>query len=497
MECLGANSRLGQGQVYLGDARQARNKRLRGFLVYSKKLRNTQSMALRITGLRIVLATLLVFAATGGVVVWDAYQKIDRYREQAQRVADLRKQRVKISTRPANVPGYWSRLPGVEPDIFQEVTEVEFPSTMVVSDFTLRPLAGMTELETLRCPNSTITDEGAKLLHDLPKLVSLELTSSKLTDAIAESIAKRSTLKHLTLKGSEIGDASVKAIAALPHLESLALQGSRIDDQGLASLAKLSSLKRLSLSGTYSDEGLEKLAGCGQLEWLELFALGATDRTLRALQSLPHLQTLMIAEGAYTDDAVLALKNRPQMELFSCQGASIAATPAKQQALEMPPFAIRFQWDTPDPDRFYEFGGFADEINLVVGSEWTGEDWDIAYGAAFKDVTDVNINSPRVHDRGIARLVRFGKKLQSLTIGDAAITPAVTDYLARMPMQWLSLSGAKIDDSWAPALEQLTNVKRLELVNTRVSPEIVEKLKAAGVKVIARSKKQSSPQEAE
>jgi hypothetical protein len=218
---------------------------------------------------------------------------------------------------------------------------------------------------------------------------------------------------------------------------------------------------------------------------------------LRALRTLPHLESLSIAEGAYTDDAVLALKTWPQLKHFGCQGASIAATPKKWELLLAAPFKVSPDYDTPDPEKFYELGGFVEEINMVVGTEWTGEDWDIAHGGAFKDVTDVNIVSPRVHDRGVARLVRLGSKLQSLTIGDAAITPAVADYLARMRMQWLSIKSAQIDDSWVPALSQLTNVSRLELVNTKVSAEGLEKLKEAGVKVVTRSKKQTAQQDSE
>ncbi|HEV8214187.1 MAG TPA: hypothetical protein VGP95_00085, partial [Gemmatimonadaceae bacterium] len=144
----------------------------------------------------------------------------------------------------------------------------------------------------------------------------------QMTDDILADIARLDGVVGLYLNGSRgVTDDGLRLLGQLPRLKRLALGGTSITDRGLEALRHLPALENLSLAGTaITDAGARELAHCHALERLDLGWTRTGDGAIRALagaRSLTHLTTGV----AVTDAGIPLLHEIPTFK--SWQGGDV------------------------------------------------------------------------------------------------------------------------------------------------------------------------------
>jgi uncharacterized membrane protein len=100
-------------------------------------------------------------------------------------------------------------------------------------------------------------------------MVWLDLSRTGVSDQGLKVLAEMPNLEHLDLRGTSVGDEGLRALAGLDRLETLGLYGTQVTDAGLVAIEALPSLRRLHLGGTAvteaGREGLRETRGELQL----------------------------------------------------------------------------------------------------------------------------------------------------------------------------------------------------------------------------------------
>ena len=142
-------------------------------------------------------------------------------------------------------------------------------STTKVDDGALIHLQGLTELRELNLFNvgefltgKRVTDEGLKLLKGLTKLQVLLIPNSSVTSKGMEYLKGMTDLRELNLFCTRVGDEGLAHLKGLTHLQRrLTLAGAKFTDDGLAALSKkIEELSDLDISfSALTDKGLKHL----------------------------------------------------------------------------------------------------------------------------------------------------------------------------------------------------------------------------------------------
>ena len=119
-----------------------------------------------------------------------------------------------------------------------------------LTDAGLAPLLAWGDsISLLNAGNGPLTDEGMKVIGQLPRLGVLDLSGTRVTDAGVERLAGKPTLYQLALPGTGVTDAGLTQLPAFVGLRQLFLRGCRhITDEGLAHLRPLTGLHSLELT---------------------------------------------------------------------------------------------------------------------------------------------------------------------------------------------------------------------------------------------------------
>jgi thiol-disulfide isomerase/thioredoxin/Leucine-rich repeat (LRR) protein len=147
-----------------------------------------------------------------------------------------------------------------------------------------------------------VGDETLKVLAGLPALETIRLRDSKVTGAGLAVLGPLKSLSHLGLAGTKIGDAGLASLNQLPALVSLDLgvynTGAGVTDEGLKTIGEMVQLKRLNLSGNkITDAGLVHLQKLARLDNLALDNTGITEAGLANLEPLQALENLRLYTG--------------------------------------------------------------------------------------------------------------------------------------------------------------------------------------------------------
>ena len=217
----------------------------------------------------------------------------------------------------------------------ENVTGLGLGGSPMLTDPGVGHLAEMPRLQQLELSGCAITDAALETIAELPSLERLELAWTRVSDAGVGRLARCARLARLNLGGTRTGDGAIMALAGMPltHFRS----GSGVTDAGLPGLHEFPTFKiwqgkpasvallspdaepnMLALRGTFTDRGMQHLAGLDGL-----FGLNIDDRHVRvtadglaALVTLPHLGFL-----AYdaTDDAMPYIAAMPRLRFLMCQ----------------------------------------------------------------------------------------------------------------------------------------------------------------------------------
>jgi Leucine-rich repeat (LRR) protein len=292
-----------------------------------------------------------------------------------------------------------------------------------VSDRGLKHLRGMQSLIGLTLPRE-ITDEGMRIVADLPKLNGLTYDGSGVTHVGIAYLAKVSNLQSLSLSGDEITNQAMHEVARLHKLTVLWLGDCPVGDEGLAALAPLKSLEFLLIDRTeISDEGLRHLAQFPRLTNLTLHDLAGDPngiscglKHLQALTQLTSLDVGSLSRGAAplvdSDlEHVVVLKNLRELDLGSFPVTDAGA----ERLLELPGLT---------------------RLTLDISYVPRLTDHALAFFARMNKLTGLTVGG-KFTDRGLEEL-GHSSSLRTITIAsDSLSAPALAELRKRMTVQVL------------------------------------------------------------
>jgi thiol-disulfide isomerase/thioredoxin/Leucine-rich repeat (LRR) protein len=237
-----------------------------------------------------------------------------------------------------------------------------------ITDAGMKNLSGLTKLRFVELgafhvnrEGFGVGDETLKVLAGLPALETIRLRDTKVTGAGLAALAALKSLGHLNLSGTRIGDAGLANLKQLPSLVSLGLgvynTGADITDEGLKTIGEIVNLKSLDLAGNkITDAGLIHLRNLTRLENLGLDNTGITEAGLANLEPLQALEDLRLYTGhrvtdvgaahlaklkslrrltdnlTVTDVGVALLASLPRLETLSLSDSTITIDGARQIA---------------------------------------------------------------------------------------------------------------------------------------------------------------------
>lgn len=169
-------------------------------------------------------------------------------------------------------------------------------------------------------------------LEAMPRLTHLRIYGGWFDLARMASIAKLKTLEHLNF-GLEIvlDDDSMEQIAQLPLLNYVDINASVVTDKGLRALNGLNHLEILTIPCLATDDGLQSLSKLPSLRLLQIASPNITKKGLSALtKATPSLQRLNHFEYRAPDPALGQTRLEPPANHVGARVATIAEHPANQ-----------------------------------------------------------------------------------------------------------------------------------------------------------------------
>jgi Leucine-rich repeat (LRR) protein len=273
------------------------------------------------------------------------------------------------------------------------------------------------------------TDNDLARVVEIKGLKRLDLSFTYVTDRGIELLPQLKDLEELTLDTAEfLTDAAMAHLRANKRLHKLVIRGVDITDVGLPYIAELTALKSLDLSHSMlNDVGLESLPALTELEDLDLGATRITGINLNFLKLLPKLKKL-------------------NLKGIQRRNGGVCWTPT---IIDL------------DLDTISMLSGL-EELNLGVG---------ISLGRVGRPAGEGNCRLTggiQITDLGVSKLAKL-KKLRSLEVSGARITPAGLKALEGLPLERLSLwNCTALDDSAAAVLATMPQLTNLDLSYTSV-----------------------------
>jgi Leucine-rich repeat (LRR) protein len=283
------------------------------------------------------------------------------------------------------------------------------------------------------------TDSDVARVAQIKGLKRLDLSFTYVTDHGIEVLPQLKELEELTLDTAEfLTDAAMSHLRANRRLRKLVIRGVDITDVGLPYIAELTGLKSLDLSHSMlNDVGLESLPALTALEELDLGATRITGLNLNFLKLLPKLRKL-------------------NLNGIQRRNGGVCWTPT---IIDL------------DLDTISMLAGL-EELNLGIG---------ISMGRVGRPAGEGNCRLTggiQITDLGLSKLGKL-KRLRSLDISGARLTPAGLKVLEALPLERLSLwNCTALDDSAAPILARIPQLTHLDLSYTSIGDPTLKQLAA-------------------
>jgi len=188
-----------------------------------------------------------------------------------------------------------------------EVQDLTLSETSITNEG-LRLLEDFKHVEVLRLTGTHVSDDGLCWLKHLHSLEELWLCN---TDVSGRGLThlKNTRLTLLGLNPAPVDDEGLSGLAELTHLEWLNLVGTRITGSGFASLRHLTSLKSLFLEHTrLEDSSLRHIADLSGLRLLDLADTLISDGALPHLSKMTQLHELHLGNTRLSKKGYTALR---------------------------------------------------------------------------------------------------------------------------------------------------------------------------------------------
>ena len=310
-----------------------------------------------------------------------------------------------------------------------------------VSDAKLAELASLTEgLETVTdidAAGSQISGAGLANLSKLPALNTLNLSSTLVSDEGMQHLTRVPGLESLSLNGTKISDDGLAVLTGCTNLKKLEIKGCHLTPNGFAAIGKMPVLEEINLDNTagINDITFDLICNASTLKRLHMnYVGGITDNGMRSLSKLEVLEELHANECPITCEML-------------AQVAKSGLKNLKQLAVNRCPITL----------------AGAKAINMC------------------KSLEHLNVGNLPMDDKGLVILTQGLTKLKVLHLnGCNAITGSgFTAIKAANDLEILTLRETSVVDQGLILLKGHKHLRRLELVNTKVSEVAVQALRKA------------------
>lgn len=354
------------------------------------------------------------------------------------------------------------------------------PSLRVIS---LSPISG---------PNS-YTDEGIKHLAKLPNLENLFLLDNpKITNAGMAYLKNSKSLKKLNLRRTRVDDDGVKHLKEIRTLESLELPDEKITDRGLEYVSELTNLKSLSIplphynnpnnyTIYYTDKGLRHLTRLKHLEDLNIAGIGVNDAGMEHLATMTQLKKLTLYGVPITNQGLSKLNRLISLQHLHLQGSKLTLSGLNQLHNLKKLRELRLSPIQRD-EHTLDISGMASLEKLTLtGSKISAvRDEDLACLSGLKTLKWIQIgghpNNRLISDVGVAHLAGL-PRLERLSLGAKLTDEGLKQIGTMKTLKDLYLHGS-FTDAGLRHLEHLSSLSTFMLTSdTKLSSAALDRLR--------------------
>jgi hypothetical protein len=202
-----------------------------------------------------------------------------------------------------------------------------------LNDDGLRAVFRLKSLHQLDLSSTSFTGDGMRALRGMTRLESLTIKKAQDERDLAEL---RGLQRLRYLKIGEISDDGMTKVGGLANLEFLEVDGHKMADKGLGFLAHLSKLRSLVVTGDLrlSNAGLAHLSELSTLAVLSIERGRFTGGGLERLGSMRSLKELTIGIDNLRDGGLAHLANLPSLEDLSIRSETRSPNSVSVAALE-------------------------------------------------------------------------------------------------------------------------------------------------------------------
>ena len=289
--------------------------------------------------------------------------------------------------------------------------------------------------------NVPVSKENMNVICDIKSIESLSLTGCSGAEKAYEPIRKLKRLKELDFTNCKlISEQVMEVVSKLPELEYLALNNSLVPIGGFKLLGDNSHLKVFRMSNFKIHDLCIKFLP-KHLEYLELWACGITNGSLRPLQDMHNLKGLDLAGN----DGLTGYDLKTIGQLKKLEKLNIR------------------MWGTISQEDLRSFGQSVELKELFLGGP-TITDGQMKALEVFSKLRVLELNLCDITNEGLKSLGQI-TKLQRLSLDRCyKITGSGLDMLAKLPeLRELSLYRCrKVDNT---ALKNISRATKLENLN--------------------------------
>ncbi|HEY7314984.1 MAG TPA: protein kinase [Gemmataceae bacterium] len=359
-----------------------------------------------------------------------------------------------------------------------------------VSDRGLERLEGLTNLTGLWLGGTRVSDAGLERLKRLTELTALWLNHTSVSDTGLIHFKALTNLTILDLAATQVSDAGLPHLKALTKLTELNLDNTQTSDAGLVHLKGLTNLTQLWLSGTrVSDGGMVRLKGLTNLAELGLRDTRVSDAGLKNLVNLP-LGRVLLDNSRVSTRGLASLRSAfPRAEISGeakpslaedllAEGAALTVRAGEDKEdrivkkiadLPREPFRVRrvdcIGVKKPLDELLARLGQPREqEFERLEALDLSGCVLDnLAFAPPLENLQELNVSGTRVADDALQALENLSN-LRRLDLHQTAVTGRGLGCLARLPkLTELSLAGSKVSDLLAAEVGKLISLNRLSL----------------------------------
>lgn len=385
---------------------------------------------------------------------------------------------------------------GITEPGFDSVAKVAKLRTLILNGSA--GLLGLDRLNTCRCLEELRIDEGRidkaflESLAAINTLRRLDLDISEVAASppeISDSFSKMVSLKELVLRGRCPDRETLRSFLSSPNTSVLTLVGGVATDMALEEIKQLTSIGSLRLEqGFITIDALNALAGVGGFKELYLVDTRVTGADLATLSSGISGIKIITEGNPYQERCVLFPLSPTEARVYEAPHVSLEATEWRLLGLARGPVRLPAgnvlllmanSEGVPDFSRIRDLK--PDDLDALVVANDLLQDNDLLLVSLLTGLRSLTIISSKVGDGGVPYLTKLHNLryliLNHVGISDASVA-LIADSMANL--EALSLSGCKqITDAGAQHVTALKKLQLLDLTGTSVSPELIDRIRAA------------------